>query len=772
MNTATVDINYRPLRIAWAIKSDDMASFRHAVRLSHTMWGGRFNPIVLVDKPNAKDLVETYRADVIVPLGESDEVKAFPAQFPHLINPFFPDTLFFKDTGQPARARVLDVHNAMVRLRGMPVWKDIAEKGLDHFAWDDNDPLADVLSIHLGAYPATEVCPVDYGTRLSETAYPTPIVQTKIESAAPLDPKILNHQSISLFSRFGLTRHYAVRAGWDYPGVFFGDASSIVDLTRHWNLRACDIWLFFYDPNHAPRFSQVLPEFEKRILEQLSGQRQEHRRQLAVWADAARIDEAVAAFPREPGIVACRVTDDLWRGGVRAPVMIFGSETSLGVMGERGGKPSVSFAYREKPFVGDRCFYSQHLVASVSIGSALFGNTQYTYRIPYVPELNEFYAREMLFHYNKLRVEPERIGLIIDAADHDNTLDAMPVSELATRVVDLAGIVAKPSPAGLVTRQLLASLGGPDGARAFKIPGVRRLLRSFGLRTSVTKREALNLIGSTDPDNPGAKFNDHDNLYIEARPIGSKLTAQHVFEHLVGKKLFRIGAELDCPTCNLTSWFALDQLKQENVCEYCGATFDATRQLVGTEFRYRRTGILGFERNSLGAVPVSLLLQQLMRNFDFIGSDGVYLPSFSLSPKAGVMLPTCETDFVVVLPRNGLDRTQVVIGECKDRGGTIDANDVANMRAIADAFPKKRFDVFILFAKLSPFAPEESFHAKTLNAEGEYRVMLLTDQELEPDHLYERRAAELGTERYATNPEDVARVTHQLYFMNPSPPQQ
>lgn len=29
------------------------------------------------------------------------------------------------------------------------------------------------------------------------------------------------------------------------------------------------------------------------------------------------------------------------------------------------------------------------------------------------------------------------------------------------------------------------------------------------------------------------------------------------------------------------------------------------------------------------------------------------------------------------------------------------------MRRIADAFPTRRFDVFILFAKLAPFLPEE-----------------------------------------------------------------
>ena len=170
-------------------------------------------------------------------------------------------------------------------------------------------------------------------------------------------------------------------------------------------------------------------------------------------------------------------------------------------------------------------------------------------------------------------------------------------------------------------------------------------------------------------------------------------------------------------------------------------------------------------------MPVSLLLQQLMRNFDFLGSDGAYLPSFDLRPKEGIQLPTCETDFVVILPRNGLDRTQIVIGECKDRGGTIEENDVANMQAVADAFPRHRFEVFILLAKLAPFTEEEIARAASLNAKGGYRVLLLTDQELEPYHLYDRRQDELKSDRYATNPEDVARATHRLYFMKSAPVQ-
>jgi hypothetical protein len=78
METTRVDICYRPLRIAWAVHSGDRESFRKAVRLTHTLWGGRFNPIVLVDRAKeAKQVIELFRADVIMPVGESEEVVAF-----------------------------------------------------------------------------------------------------------------------------------------------------------------------------------------------------------------------------------------------------------------------------------------------------------------------------------------------------------------------------------------------------------------------------------------------------------------------------------------------------------------------------------------------------------------------------------------------------------------------------------------------------------------------------------------------------------------------
>jgi hypothetical protein len=755
METIRVDICYRPLRITWAVHSGDREAFREAVRLTHTLWGGRFNPIVLVDRAEeAKHIIELFRADVIIPVGESEEVKEFPKRFPHLINPFFSHTLFLKDMG---RAHVLDMHNALAHWRDTPEWKAIDEKGVRRFDWDNDDALADSLLLQYGAYPDAKDIGIDYAEILSQATQAT---DCRIDRAAPIPMDVLEHPSLGYLTRHGLNRHYTVRAGWNCAGFFVGDAGNIDDLVCFWNLRAADIQLQFVDPAHMQRYAVVRPEYEKRTLAGLA-HLDGHRRNLAIWSRAEIIDDALKLFGGQP-LTACRVAGPFfWNGGaVRSPMMMLGEASSLGAFGQELDKPKVSFALNAKPYCADTWFYTQHLVASVALYG---GGDQHIFHPPYVPEWNEFFARRMHFEYNKLRIEPERIGIIIDAADHDTFVYGLPVPALVEQLFGSVGLRAKLSGGGLITRQLISRLGGVNGARVFKIPGVRRLLKTYGPRYAFTKKAALEFIGKRDPNNPQASFADHKQLYIEPREHGTELTPQMVFAYLVEKGLFRIGAELTCPTCNLASWIALDTLKQENVCELCGSRFDATRQLVNGAFRYRRTGILGLEQNTQGAVPVALVLQQLYINIG-ITHHAIYAPSYDLVPKAGIDRRPCEVDFLMILPHTYADKAEVILGECKDEGGTIDARDVENMRHVADLLPANRFETYIVFAKLAPFTPEEAALAKTLNGPYRQRVILLTARELEPYDIYERTKTELGVDSRGGSPRELARVTSQIYF--------
>ena len=110
------------------------------------------------------------------------------------------------------------------------------------------------------------------------------------------------------------------------------------------------------------------------------------------------------------------------------------------------------------------------------------------------------------------------------------------------------------------------------------------------------------------------------------------------------------------------------------------------------------------------------------------------------------------------------EKSAVILGECKDAGGTIDADDVENLRRLGKIIPAHRFDTFVLFAKLAPFTKEEIDLVRTLNEPYHRRVILLTPRELEPYHILERTKKELGVESYGSSPDGLAQVTNQIYF--------
>ena len=175
------------------------------------------------------------------------------------------------------------------------------------------------------------------------------------------------------------------------------------------------------------------------------------------------------------------------------------------------------------------------------------------------------------------------------------------------------------------------------------------------------------------------------------------------------------------------------------------------------------------ERNVQGAVPVLLTLQQFEINLKGVWEGAVYSPSLDLFPKTGTVLPKCEIDFVWLIPKSYPDRNIIILGECKDRGGkkesgTIDKQDIHNLRQVADALPR-RFETFIAFVKLCPFTADEIALAKTLNDEYRRRVILLTARELEPYHFYDRTKLEYkNIKEYALTPEDLANTTAEMYF--------
>ena len=92
------------------------------------------------------------------------------------------------------------------------------------------------------------------------------------------------------------------------------------------------------------------------------------------------------------------------------------------------------------------------------------------------------------------------------------------------------------------------------------------------------------------------------------------------------------------------------------------------------------------------------------------------------------------------------------------------ARRVANMKKICERLPKKRFEPFVLFAKLAAFTADEIALAHTLNGRYRQRAILFTQDELEPCHVFDRTRKKLDIKAFSGIPEQLAAATAKIYF--------
>lgn len=758
MNTLSVRVRYRPIRIGWCVRTGDLEALQKALKLTFTMWGGRYNPVIPVDDFDlACALVRLFRVDVLWPASEDNHVKEFIGRFTHLPNPFFHKQLFVPAGDDERSAQLVDIYHPILQLYEEHFKNNPSpEVNVTIYEWQPDDPLANVLLATFGALPSVEITGNDYLELLKQYLSAKTVA---VNPSAPLHKSIGKEWTVSTFCRAYMTRHYSVQNYRGQPGFYVGSGNDFKDLVTFWNLRATDTPLVFYDPNHAARLDPQRTVWLELLRSEPKG-RFESDNFITVWFKEGGPRPNVSIFGE--GVVLSAARDVVWNGlNVKAPYMYFSQGSSLGAIGENTtGRQEVSFQLPQKPFSDDGRLYHQNLVVAIDAGIGLYGNERATLRTLYVPELNEYYGRQCYFEWDKARAEPESLGIITHASRSDLSLRALDVVELIARLFGVVGISAEPSKPGLIAARLIQQMGGLRGCRPFKIPGVRNLVEKYNPQQPFTRSAAIQAIRGLDPETGIASFTSYEDLYIEARPPGSKLTPDAVLGYLLKKGVFRAGLRFDCPNCRLEFWSSLDDVRTEATCEYCGHKFNVTPHLKDRDWAFRRSGLFGRDDNQEGAIPVVLTLQQLQTTF--ISQEMLYTTAMTLKPESA-NIQECETDFVVVVQRLIDQKTDIAIGECKTRKQITD-DDVTKLKAVAEVFPSDRFNVFVIFSKLDSFTPDELTRTRRVNDQYHRRAILFTPRELEPQRLYDRTAEQFKVAPYAVTFEEMANVTEQVFF--------
>ena len=753
MGAATILLRYRPLRIGWCVAAGDMDGLTRAIRLSHCFWGGPSWPVIAVGGGyRSSELPGRFRLDCLYPISSGAEIRFFAESFHELRWPAFTPDLF--DTrGRPFPT---DIYGPLRRLesdRGALAHRP--PHPLIH-EWEDDDPLRHIFLSTLGGYPVPSPVP-DYLRMVSERLNAAVL---PIRKPAPLPSNALNAEQWFLprdIALYGLS--WDRSPGMHDPGVYSGVADSFDDLIAYWNLRAAGINLVFFDPAHAERLAPLCKAY-------IGDACRSRRPRLtpsepAMWSrDRGVADSGAKALGILPMIH--EVSDDMWYGyGITPPVEECSGTSALAQVSRDQTGPSLSFQLPPKPFPVDDDQRNERIILSIERMVAIADEEQHTLFTPYIPALNEAYSRSLIFTPNDARVQYEGVGLVTRLDQTNLTVHALDKTKLLREIFQGCGIAAAASKPGQIATRAIRQMGGLQGCRVFKIAGVRKLIREFGADQSFTRSAALQLIGDVRDDQ--LHFEKYKTLHIEPREE-LELKPSNAFDFLLDRRVFRVGLDLLCPSCDLEFWLAIDDVRNTVECSMCETRFTVGRQMKDRDWRYRRSGLFGGENNQEGAIPVALTLQQLDANLAGL-NQSLFHTGLNLKP-AGASIHTCEIDFAW-LEQQSDGRLDLAIGECKSQGpaggSAIKSDDVEKLKAVAEALrPIAR--VSIVFSKTASFTPEEVALCKGLSGTEGLGVILLSDTELEPYFVYSDRvkAGEVALSVIALD--DLVKGTRRFYF--------
>jgi phage FluMu protein Com len=253
----------------------------------------------------------------------------------------------------------------------------------------------------------------------------------------------------------------------------------------------------------------------------------------------------------------------------------------------RYGNARLSLALPPTPFhnLGPELFQERLLRLSLLVDR----DETHTLRLPCLPDLNDWYDHELTIVRDGVRVEVEAVAVFVTPRESSLSLRLARRPEVVRQVFARAGVEAIPSAAGRAVDVIGDQLGGLQGARVLRAPGVRELLRTPKWRNWETALTEIARGGLPDQRNQ---------------------TPADVLEKLLARGALVGGLKLQCPSCRMRERYGLDQLGEEMRCPRCRHTFAPTPLLHDSIWEYAASGFFADE-GAHGAVPVLLTMMRL-----------------------------------------------------------------------------------------------------------------------------------------------------------------
>ncbi len=769
MPTTSVSIGYRPVRIGFLIRDSSIEDFVKCCEINTLLWGGIYNPIIPVGSNDylVQQFIKLFSVDILFPVIQDTKLQSVIAKYPHLKNPHhISEGISYEDwhTKKQEIAYIDVIHLIDY------YWNEEFKHNKDersncaYVSWDSKEPLSHLFSAIFGAYPKDMNLKVDYVKAFKNGLRAGDIVikdNLEAELSKRIDPIRLTASRLTSYRNLGRE-----------DGLYIGSQKNFWDLVLFWNLRAAGTQLVFLPIDEANRFEQYISTFIN-ILDERPSRHPNFEDWIGIYCLNGKKDDhktILSKFKPKKKFMFSYLSDTIWNGmNINPYLPEFKSKSTMSLIEQQYGRYNVSIPLPESPFSEDRQ-HMQNYVISLNLLTE-FGYPGYTLKLPNLPDLNEFYGRQVTLEPWNLRIGRNNFGLIQHYDKDSITVHPIQISDLMIKIFERAGIKATLSAPGRLADLIIKNMDDIESCRVFKIRGVRKLLKEMGRRIGWI--EAGKLIWRED-------FRKFQDLYIESRKKRS-LSPTDVIHFLIKKKvisptphkIYKILSkfkrkEFSCANCGYKSLIPNLDFEYAWKCPFCGFEHCLPlyiRNKLRNElcnWHLKKVGLFAKENNQEGSVPVILSLMQLNRLIGH-GHDAKWITSLDL--KNGDT--SCEIDFAMLNLGQRFDEQelQIAIGECKEKD-EINDRDIENLCAVKEKLEKSEIDCYLVFSKTTDtFLPAEIERFKKLLKEREIAPILFTNTELEPYEPYwDHPKVNTLPHKYALSFQEIAENSRHIYL--------
>lgn len=757
--SVSVEIKTRPIRLAFLVDPNNANQVREAVRLSSTLWGGAYFPIIEFHRR----LPSAWKEKKPLPGDRSAEHSTGRSVVLGYINAFDPDFLVQLSDNVPKYVRDLRIRT----IKPADIWGDLSQHGkpppnlgiglfeiLDrifeekvtseniHIAFpertgdlplfwasffgDTPDELKHLSEDHcrgrfkIYRFPLSNENAVSFLSPASYVLFPVDVVSYYIE---------IHH---SVFDRV--------------PHIFFMDAEKVGDIVDFWNLRAMGKSVL-----PVPRQLKEDPKLKKAVNRFLKWplpvQDSAHGAQIP--SPVARILRARSCSVEEMREYAGGFSDGslelndaypkIWSAGSHHdfPNSVYGEERSFinsattreDEIRIRSVLPKFRYYGRQRPICANEITIDSYMGADLVAEAFPRSSGENFLRALSGPTSFHEYWRG------------GRSGLVKLAENGFFRPQEVPLAEevFFTWLKDIGWKNPELSSPGVLAKRIHQRLEG--FVACFQDEKLLWLLEHMS-GGSVDMDKGPRVRNKTGPEREMSVGEVKNRLEREEQVVKS------LYDYVIENGFFRLGARVKCPGCFRNSWYSLEDIRDSFVCPKCLNSFSALGNLESAgdkPWHYRTAGPFSIPNYADGAYGVLLSLHFFNR-LKMGSSDLSITPvmSFTVESPDGEKV---EIDFAAFWRGRGREgKVELIIGECKTYGEFKD-KDFKRMEYLAQALGEKPVLVFSTLRE--SLGTEEK--KRIIRMAETSPVMILTARELLRRDDYEpdlRNICDITQERY------------------------